>query len=246
MKIKNSGRIKRIWSVGLIISLCFCFLSSNLYAVPVTINIHVEGDGLYGDAPIYTNINWDEVYANPDQPYTWWMQDPVLIAANNHPEIILATVEGVNIAVKADPMIELGFAVAAGEYTTHFSFTSDVQTFDPLTNPDARAYAAISTGLDDTLTGNYEFGTKAYEALYNGDVVFAHLVDPVTSGVGSENTGWQQIAGNVSSMQAKWWFTVTPYGTASGSSTFEVVPEPTTIALLGMGGLVLLRRRKRK
>ncbi|MFC1739542.1 PEP-CTERM sorting domain-containing protein [Planctomycetota bacterium] len=246
MKTKGSDRVKRIWSVGLIISLCFCILSSNLYAVPVTIDIHVNGGKLYGDSSISTDIDWDEVYANPDQPYTWWMQEPIIITADSNPEITLATIEGINIAVKADPMIELGFAVAAGDHETYFSFTSEVLTFAPITNPDARAYAAISTGLDDTLTGNYEFGTKAYEALYNGDIVFAHLVDPVTSGVGSENTGWQQIAGDVSSMQAKWWFHVSPYGTASGSSTFEVTPEPTTIALLGMGGLVLLRRRKRK
>jgi hypothetical protein len=35
-----------------------------------------------------------------------------------------------------------------------------------------------------------------------------------------------------------------PYGGAWGSVTIHQIPEPMTIALLGLGGLVLLRRRK--
>ena len=246
--MKSEGKLGLMGIRGgvLIISLCVCFLSSNLYAQPVTINIHVEGDEYYGDAPIYTSIDWDDVYANPDQEYNWYLQDPIDIAATDNPDIILATVDGLSTVVESDPKINLGFSAAAGQYTTYFSFTSEVMTFETLTNPDAYAWASATALPGDTLTGNYEYGTKSYEALYNGSNAFAHLVDNVTGGTSTEDKGWQTISGDVSSMQSKWWFNLSPNGSASGSSTFEVTPEPATIALLGMGGLLVLRRRKRK
>jgi hypothetical protein len=33
-------------------------------------------------------------------------------------------------------------------------------------------------------------------------------------------------------------------GTVLGTETIQVIPEPATIALLGLGGLLLMRRRK--
>lgn len=223
-----------------------------LYAVPVTLMFEVETttgnpESLWGHAPIFADIDWDAVYANPDKTYTWYMEEPRIIRANNNPEITLATILGINFSVKADPIIEMGFAVAAGDYETYFSFTSDVLNFAPMTNPDARAYASITPNQGDTVNGCYEYGTKAYSAIYNGSEVFGNFVDtPATWPISYEDSGWQQIQGTVSSIHSEWWFTLSANGLASGSSSFEVVPEPATIVLLGIGGLVLCSRRKRK
>jgi len=216
---------------------------------PATIQLDFEvmgGDGglTAGYATICTDIDWEDVLANPDEEYTWWMPNPLTITAQNDSSEILAVLDGVSVVIKADPVIELGFAVTAGDYDTAFSFSSPVLTFDPMVNPDARALASVTVGPDDTLIGSYNY--EAYRSLYNDTIVFADLVDtPVGWPGGSEATGWQQILGTVSSMQAKWRFTLTAEGIASGTSYYEIIPEPTTIALLGLGSLALLRKRKR-
>jgi hypothetical protein len=230
----------------IIVLITILFTSVGAYPVPIYLDLEIMG-GEAGDTPgyatVYTDIEWDEVLANPDEIYTWWMINPLAVAAENNPTEILAILNGVSITIKADPIIELGFAVAAGDYDTAFSFSSPVLTFDPLVNPEARAFASITVGPDDTFTGAYDY--KAYRSFYNGSMVFADLVDtPVGWPGGSESTGWQQILGTVSSIQAKWRFTVTAEGIASGTSNFEVIPEPTTLLLLGLGSLVLLRKRK--
>jgi len=183
--------------------------------------------------------------ANPDETYTWWMQDPMPLGSG------LGTIESVAISVKADPVVQLGFTVTAGDYATAFSFSSDVLIADPeLINTQGYAYAniGISTPFKD-LWGGY--GMEAYQALYNGSNVFTELLDasPLTGpGTFDENTGWVAIAGNVSSMQAKWQFTLDAEGMATGSSYYEIagdpIPEPASILLLGLGGLALLRKRR--
>ena len=216
------------------------------HSVLITLDFEVTGGetaNSCGSTTICTGIDWDEVLSNPDEEYTWWMQNPLAITSQTDSSEILAVLEGISIVIKADPVIELGFAVTAGDYDTAFSFSSPVLTFDPIVNPDARALASVTVGPDDTLTGAYSY--MAYRSLYNDTSVFADLVDtPVGWPGGSDSTGWQPIMGTVSSMQAKWRFTVTAEGIASGTSYYEIIPEPTTIALLGLGSLALLRKRK--
>lgn len=242
-------RRKHIWSTGgTAIILLIAVLYSPALAQLIQINVDLQGGesgSTAGHATVYADIDWDDVTANPDETYTWWMPDPLAVAAENDPTNILGIIDGVSLAIKADPIVNLGFAVTAGDYTTAFSFSSTVLAFDPLTNPQALALASVTVGNGDTLTGGYDF--KAYRSLYNGSNIFADLVDtPVGWPGGSESSGWQQISGTVSSIQAKWQFTLTADGSASGTANYEVVPEPSTIILLGMGGLVLLRRRNRK
>jgi len=163
----------------------------------------------------------------------------------------LAIIEGLGVTVKADPVLQLGFTVTAGDYATAFSFSSDVLMIDPeLINTQGYAYANIGISTPGAeLWGGY--GMEAYQALYNGSTVFAELIDasPLT-GPGSfdENTGWVVIPGSVSSMQAKWQFTLSAEGMATGSSYYEIagdpIPEPASILLLGLGGLALLRKRR--
>jgi hypothetical protein len=216
-------------------------------SVPIELDLEILGGDAgttQGYATICTDIDWDEVLANPDEEYTWWMPTSLVVTADNDSGEILAVLDGISVSIKADPVIELGFAVTAGDYDTAFSFSSPVLTFDPMVNPQARALASVTVGPDDTLIGAYNY--EAYRSLYNDSIVFTDLVDtPVGWPGGSESTGWQQILGTVSSMQAKWRFTVTAEGIASGTSYYEIIPEPATVLLLGLGSLVLLRKRNR-
>ena len=234
-------------NLGVIIVLITILLAPDVaHSTPISLVLEIHG-GETGDtvgyATVYTDIVLDVVTANPDEVYTWWMVNPLAVAAENNPTEILAILDGISFTIKADPVIELGFAVTAGDYDTSFSFSSPELTFAPMVNPEARALASVTVGPDDTLTGAFDY--KAYRSLYNGTDVFADLVDsPIGWPGGSESTGWQQILGTVSSMQAKWQFTVTAEGTASGTATFEIIPEPATLLLLGLGSLALLRKRR--
>lgn len=235
-----------IWGIGLTLLIVVLLFPVAAVGQPVAIQVEVSGSGP-GYATIYSGIDWDDVYANPGEIHSWWMEAPLDIAMENEPDTILATIDGMAISVRADPLIELGFAVTAGKNDTSFSFSSEVLTIEPgLINAEAWAAASVTVGMGDTLTGGYDL--KAYRSLYNGSTVFADLVDPATWPGGSEFTASQAIPGVVTSMQAKWQFILSAEGIASGSSNFEitgdVIPEPASILLLGLGGLALLRKRR--
>jgi hypothetical protein len=58
-------------------------------------------------------------------------------------------------------------------------------------------------------------------------------------------SGWAPIAGSVSSIESEFHFVLSANQEASGTSMFEVVPEPVGLSFLALGGLALLRRKPR-
>ncbi|MFA5251238.1 MAG: PEP-CTERM sorting domain-containing protein [Phycisphaerae bacterium] len=239
--------MKREYICGIGLAFLIAVLFSPVLALGqvVTIGWQVSGSGLQSGT-IETDLDWDEIYANPDTIYTWDLENPieVVLAAGN-----VATIDGLSIGVEADPRITFGFAATAGTTNTHFVFTSNVLPVSPaLFNAQGSASASVTFGdPGDSLTGN--FGTKAYRSIYNGSQIFADLIDtPAYYPSGSGFVGSTPIAGVVTSMQAMWDVTVSAGGSASGSSRFtilgDVIPEPATMSLLGLGGLALLRKRR--
>lgn len=92
----------------------------------------------------------------------------------------------------------------------------------------------------------YAFGDKLFRGMYNDTETFADILGGysfIPGGVWDDHLA--PIAGEVTSMQPFWSLNVSSSGFASGLAQYQinVVPEPATLCLLALGGL-LLRRRK--
>lgn len=163
----------------------------------------------------------------------------------------------------ADPVVNLSFSVQAGNSTTNFTIASALLSFPTISAAQARASAAFSItdfsgGDGATLTGvGGHSGTAGYTAQYNGfagtnsGTSFAEVLPSVVAGpfltaTDSANvpgSGYTSI-GSVSDMSTLVAFTLTAGDFASGTSTFEIIPEPTTgFLLIAAAGALFARRR---
>ncbi|MGD0572799.1 MAG: PEP-CTERM sorting domain-containing protein [Sedimentisphaerales bacterium] len=171
---------------------------------------------------------------------------------DNSVSILDGSIDSLKVTVNSDPEVDIEFGFKAGNSTLAYAIYSDVVTFDPLVNPTADASAGVT--LTDrgtpgaTITGLFP-GGKTFQATYNGSNVFANLVKgfSISGGTltGSEDTPDQVINGTLTDIESEFYFKLSANDAASGTSTFEVVPEPATMAILGLGITVLISRRKR-
>ena len=186
-------------------------------------------------------------YTDADGKFVWALGAPTAI--------LDGSIDSLKLTMNADPEVGFEFGVRAGGSAMVVSFFSDVVYFDPMVNP--MAYASAGVTLTDrnnngaTIIGLFP-GGKINQASYNdGSTVFANLVDGfgISSGTWTASeavppSGSQIINDTVSSIESDFHFKLSAGDSASGTSTFEVVvPEPATMCLLGLGGL-LLRRKK--
>jgi hypothetical protein len=232
------------------IILVLCLSAVGFCGFTPILKVEVLG-GENGD--IYGVANIPLIGCQPDVQWNLGSMFPngVEIRAENNQDLLLGTLNAADITIIEDPSVTLGFSVTAGQYATAFSFSSPVVTFAPLTNPDAYASGSVSLGSGDTIYGGYYDGGdfNIFKALYNtdgggsGGTTFQSFVP---DSVGWEFVGPQTINDTVSSIHIKNSFILSAGGIASGTSVFTVeVPEPVTVCLLGLGGLMLRKKRNK-
>ncbi|MCE5341683.1 MAG: PEP-CTERM sorting domain-containing protein [Planctomycetaceae bacterium] len=160
------------------------------------------------------------------------------------------------LTINSDPEVGIEFGLRAGSLATTYNILSEVVVFDPIVNPTAYASAGVTlTDRPDAagaaITGLF-YGGKTHQARYNSTSVFANLVSgfsiPERTLTNEENKGTRDfpetILGTVSSIESEFWFTLSARDSASGTSTFVVVPEPATICLMGIAALAFLRKQR--
>jgi hypothetical protein len=183
----------------------------------------------------------------------WVMDDPVEVRDDY--DVLLGTITQLELASDEEPFVNLFFAVQAGASDTTFDVLSPLISFSALSDPPAYASAGVTLTSDSdgaTITGL--FGGDTYEARYNGTSVYDDLVagfnipgdQTLTSSERSPVSGYSTITGTVSNIQSEFYFTLSAEDQASGTSRFEVVPEPVAMSLLALGAAAIVYRRRRR
>ena len=182
-------------------------------------------------------------YTNADGTFVWALGAPTAI--------LDGSIDSLKLTVNSDPEVDIEFGFKNGGSPLAYKILSDVVSFDPIVDPTADASAGVT--LTDraapgaTITGLFD-GGKTFQATYNDSSVFANLVNgfSITGGTktASEDTPNQVINDTLTDIESEFYFQLSANDAASGTSTFEVVPEPATICLLGLGALTTIRRRR--
>ncbi len=168
----------------------------------------------------------------------------------------VATINSANIVMSpgnGEGLISLAFVVTAGDTDTDFVLSTGALGFNP-----ALAVAAGQASAGFTVTDTNGDGAAlgqsggAYASFTNGATEFARLVPSVTAGPNSSNSDSEEFPmgggfstltpPDVDDMSIEAAFNLTAGDLGSGTSRFLIIPEPSAIALLAVGGLLLRRR----
>lgn len=203
----------------------------------------------------------EAIYVAYNGRYTWELAAPFDFEVDG---IYLGTLETAFIEVCEDPEVNLNFSVLAGPDTTRFHIASALLSFPTMDDAEGRASAAYTltdfNGDGATMTGIGDTG-GAYLAQYNGwagdpvngpqGTTFAEGIYLMEAGpyltvdeeFNEPETGHRLIPDPVYDMSSLISFHLSAFDLASGTSHYEIVPEPGSLAVLALGGLALLRRR---
>lgn len=160
------------------------------------------------------------------------------------------TIWGLSLRYENNPLIELDFNAIGGVTTQTVSVTSGLLTFAP-------GFTAGSAVANVQLIDNVTFGddgatfTPIAGVAYNAQVDGATFADLLTNTEStltatsfSDSSGLLGISPTATTAQTSLNFTITPFDVAIVTTDFDIVPAPGSVALLGVGGLVAIRRRR--
>lgn len=180
-----------------------------------------------------------------DSSYSYIYSGPAVVLANG------VTVESFDIFFQDDPTIAMTFVGFTGGLATSFSISSGALVFAPLVGQTAYAGSAMTlTGINGSnanLAGG--FGGNAHLASFNTGPFLVNIpsfgvANPNGTNSVSGDTGPVFVAGPVAGMQVDWNFAVDANDSVSLNSFFTITPAPGALGLLGVGGLLIARRRR--
>jgi uncharacterized protein (TIGR03382 family) len=193
--------------------------------------------------------------------YIWESRTPIMML--NQSGQVIASFNGGRVRCVDDPIVQLNFSVSAGTLNTTFTITSPLLSFAAISNAEGRASAGVTaTDIDGNgatvMPANQpSLYTSRYNGAVPGGTLFADLIDgPVAAPAFDTNSASEDfpggglftpVAGAVSDMSSRFRFSLTANDDASGTSTYEIrpIPAPGAVTLLGLGGLLAGRRRRR-
>lgn len=220
---------------------------------------HIEAQSTQGSG--YFEVTWEQLQPTPpgSNTYDWDLFNEITIT-DTVTDAPIATLNMAGVFYQFDPSVVVQFAVSAGVADTEFTITSALNSFPTIDPALGRATAGLTvTDVDGdgaTLTGLGP-GGAAYLSRYNGvvpgGVTFADLLtDPLVAGVGGTAVAAESFPGGglfdaigdpVSSMSAGFSFRLTANDTASGTSSFTIIPGPGAMVVLALAVLWPRRRR---
>lgn len=211
-------------------------------------------------------------FSDPDIDFwDWAISTPTAITSGSTTLGVISANTGIqaNRSSQPDGSVRWGingaFNVTAGAAPTTFEIMFATLSFDPLNNAFVQASAGL-VGTDQqqgtgpnpfdgiSVTGAHTTGSS-FQAILNGSTVFR---DYLAGSYGNPNRGgsfnddanmsppgsFEQVPGVLTSISAKYRFTVSAFDNAAGTFDVTVLPAPGAAGLLGFGALVAMRRRR--
>jgi hypothetical protein len=251
--------ISKVLCCGAAVGLCALGFTAKADVPDVVFEVTAEAAGVSVAVPIYAE--WGEY---DPATHTWSYELPAGILFFHNGEY-LGVLGQFRAEVAEDPEVNLNFSVQAGTIPTTFhiasALLSDFPTI-PAAVAEGRASAAMTVTDWDfngaALQGVGDTG-GAYLAQYNGwagdpfqgpqgttfaEGIYSIDVDPWEgTDTGELDVDWTPIGEDVEDMSSLISFELSAFDLASGTSHYEIIPEPGALALLALGGLAFWRRR---
>jgi hypothetical protein len=223
--------------------------------------IEIEAENANGSGSLV--VDFQPPVVDPLSDSVDWLLPEDIKIRNSDTQEVMGTIKasGTSMAMLASggPVVVLRFAITSGGLETDFKITSELMEFGQI-NP-AQGWSSVGLTVTDgdgngAFMGGLNAGGGIFATAYNGGfdgggTTFAEFLpgggplDPFgTVAVSDATDGWLDIGGPVWDMQSQFYFSLTANDMASGTSTFVIVPGPTSLLAMG-AGLLLSRRRRR-
>jgi hypothetical protein len=250
-----ASKVARLLTAGLV-----AFGVSAAFASVSDVIFQINASNANGST-VFTVHAIDLVPAPPGQ--AWTLPAPVQLSSGSG---LIGTLDMATLLIVDDPhnfpRILLNFDLYAADLDAQFVVTSPLIGFPTL--PAALAQGRATAGLTLTdysdgipaVLGGLPSGHGIFTADYNGMVPggteFANLLPGLTATDGGTASGsaaqppsgWLSIGQDVHDISLMFGFTLTARDSMSATDTYVVTPEPGALALLALGVLGIVARRR--